>query len=440
MFAWVGWFSVAPALGFPSLGPAAMFNRVLAPRADSDYWIGWALLLIALAVAVLVYLGAVRRGLWRAHIVSGLVYGAVCWLIAGAVVMPVLGFADPFPVPPPPASPDGMHGTLMMLHLGSGAPLAALVAWLILGAVLGATADWRPAYSGLAWAALFGFAAAVAVLVAIASTQPNIPPPATGATGTRTLSSGPVGALPEGPVYISVYGLPQSAGAVLGPHAHVPGFACSLRGVETMTFADAPTARVGPGQAGFMAAQQVHTHLNVDDQLPAGAVAVLLVVVAAVVAALGVLGSRPRGAIVAALIALIALGGLAAWNPWSNDWLFISVRPAAARGGPMPLPNASRVYESADLAAMPAGPYTETVSEITIPPGSAATVQPSGASLILVIDGQGQIRLAGASPTFLGIQQGVLVQPGSTAEITSATDRPVRLFEFTIVPAAGSSS
>lgn len=437
VFAWVGWYSVSPAVGIPSLGPAAMLNRVLAPRADSGYWLGWAVLGIALTVAVLVYLGAVRRRLWPANIVSGLVYGTVCWLIAGAVVMPVLGLADPFPVPAPPATPDAMHGTFLMLHLGTGAPLGSLAAWLLLGGVLGATADWRPRMSRATWAVLVGLAPAVAVLVAVLGAQPNVPPTAA-ATSTRVLSSGFVEALPEGPAFVSVFRLPQPAGAVLGPHAHVPGFACTLRGVEAMTFADAPMARVAAGQAGFMAAQQVHTHLNTEDRVPAGGIAVLIVVVAAAAVVLGARGAAGDSRLMPMLlVALIALGGLATWNPWSNDWFFIAVRPAAARGGPMPLPSASRVFESADLAAMPAGPYTETVQEVPIAPGPGITIESAGASLLLVIDGQARVQPAGGAEGLIGVHQAVLLQPGSTARVAAAGDRTVRLLEFTVEPSGG---
>jgi hypothetical protein len=436
VFAWVGWFAVSPALGLPSLGPAAMFNRVVAPRADSGYWLGWALLIVALAIAVFVYLAAVRAKLWRATIVTGLAYGAACWLFAGAAVMPLLGFLDPFPVPAPPATPDAMHGTLMMLHLGIGAPLAALVPWLMLGGVLGATAGWQPDYSRRSWALLFGAAAVFAILVAVGVSLPNTPPATSLTSGTRPLSSGPVAALPEGTAFISVFRLPQPAGAALGPHAHVSGFACALRGAETMTFADATTIRVPAGEAGFMGAQQLHTHLNSDGVLPAGIVAVLLIVLAVVV---GLLGAQRSGAasrlLLVGLVGLVALGAVAAWNPWSNDWLFISVRPAAARGGPMPLPSASRVYESADLAALPPGPYIETVAEVTVASGSVTTIQSAGASLLLVIDGQALVRSPNATSTVLGVQQASMLQPGSTAEISSAGERTVRLLEFTVAPA-----
>lgn len=434
--AWVGWLTISPAVGLPTLALAAMLNRVLVPRADPDFWLGWGLLLIGLAMAAVLYVEAVQRTPLRAGIASGLAYGAICWLLAGGILMPLLGLADPITVAPPPAPPDPMHGSFMMLHVGIGAPVAALIAWLLLGAVLGITSDWRPEYAVRSWVLLYGLACAVALVVVLAKLVPNVPPATSTSSASTTLATGPVNALPQGSVFVSVIELPQAPGAVLGPHAHVPGFAYSLRGVETMTFADAPTMRVVPDEAGFMGAQQAHTHLNMDDRLPAAAVALLIVAGTAMVAFLRL---RPAGfdprVLPATLVFVIVIGGLGAWNPWSNDWLFLSVRPASARGGPMPLPTASRIYESADLATLPPGPYVETLLELTLAPGAAAlNVDSAGASLLLVVEGQAQVRPAAGAAFSMAIGQAALVQLGSSVQVTAGGDRPARLLDFTVAP------
>ena len=77
----------------------------------------------------------------------GVLYGLVLWLVAGAVVMPLLAWGAPATPPPPPLPPgtppppqalDPMHASFMMLDLSDWAPVSAAVAWLLFGAILGA--------------------------------------------------------------------------------------------------------------------------------------------------------------------------------------------------------------------------------------------------------------------------------------------------------------
>src|SRR6185295_2152666 len=103
----------------------------------------------------------------------------------------ILGLFDSFPVAPPPAPADPMHGSLMMLHLGPGAAISSLVSWLLLGTVLGATADWRPNYSARSWAALYAAAAAIVALAVVAWASPAALPATSAAASSRTLASGP---------------------------------------------------------------------------------------------------------------------------------------------------------------------------------------------------------------------------------------------------------
>src|ERR1700690_2930229 len=118
--AWLGWLTVCPALGFPSLATAAMLNLVVVPRQDPGFWLGWALLVLGLAVLALMFLVLVGRGRLRPGIATGAAYGVVCWLIAGVVVMPLLGLA----VTPaaPGAAVDAMRGSFLMIDPGGGGP------------------------------------------------------------------------------------------------------------------------------------------------------------------------------------------------------------------------------------------------------------------------------------------------------------------------------
>lgn len=452
-FGWLGWLTLSPAFGFPTLATAAMVNRVLVPREDPGFWLGWTLLLVGLVGAALVYLVAADRGRLRPGVVSGAVYGALCWLLVGAVIMPLLGLADPTPAPPAPAPPDPMRGSFMMLHLGVAAPIAALVAWLIFGAVVGSTSGSRssdpslgrpvPSWSGRPTepAAVRSVLVTTAVgMVAIFAAgwfvgRLVIPWPGSPASAAEP-DSGPVEALPEGAVFVSIIELPQAAGATLGPHAHVPGFAWSLDGVETINFHDGSTLRVGPGEAGFMGADAVHSHFNADDRLPAGALAVAIAALAGLACVVALRPEQPGGRFVLVLLVLLtATGALGTWNPWSNDWLFISVRPEAARGGAMPLPTASRVYESPDLSPLPPGPYLETLEEITVASGGdSVEIGSAGAVVLLVLDGRIEVQPDGGSSTTIGSHEATLVQPGASVVVSNPGDRPARLLKFVVEP------
>jgi uncharacterized membrane protein YagU involved in acid resistance len=142
---WIGWLAICPALGFPALGTAQMINRVIfrfIPEAghEPNFWIGWTILIVALggAIAVFFLLENVRRV--RASIRTGVIYGVVLWLLAGIVIMPILGLVDPS-LPTAPNQPvDPMQATVMMYTLGPLASVATLIAWVFFGAILGATA------------------------------------------------------------------------------------------------------------------------------------------------------------------------------------------------------------------------------------------------------------------------------------------------------------
>lgn len=146
VLAWVGWLTLAPTFGFPLFAPAAMLNAVLLPGLAPESLVGWGVLAAGLAGLAIAYAVASAR-LFRPRLLSGALYGIALWFIAGAILMPLMGPASPAGRAAPSASMAGMVGspadsmsaTFMMLHLGPLAPAGALVAWLLFGAVLGAT-------------------------------------------------------------------------------------------------------------------------------------------------------------------------------------------------------------------------------------------------------------------------------------------------------------
>ncbi len=140
---WLGWLAICPALGFPALGTVGMVNRALykvIPEAGHNpgFWLGWFILIAALAGAIALFFMLERLRLVRPSIGTGVIFGLALWLVVGLVVMPLLGLIDPTSATPQ-QPPDAMRATLMMYTLGPLASVAALIAWILFGAILGAT-------------------------------------------------------------------------------------------------------------------------------------------------------------------------------------------------------------------------------------------------------------------------------------------------------------
>jgi len=122
-----------------------MINRAIFrfnPEAghEPNFWIGWTILIVALggAIAGFFLLEKVRRA--RASIRTGVVYGVALWVLAGVLIMPLLGLVEPSQPIAPNQPVDPMQATVMMYTLGPLASVAALIAWVCFGAILGATA------------------------------------------------------------------------------------------------------------------------------------------------------------------------------------------------------------------------------------------------------------------------------------------------------------
>jgi mannose-6-phosphate isomerase-like protein (cupin superfamily) len=263
---------------------------------------------------------------------------------------------------------------------------------------------------------------------------------ATPAHGVQTepLAEGPVMALPPGDSFLSIVSLPQPPGESFGPHGHVPGFVYALDGTVRITD-DASTLDLSKGEGHFIPALAAHTHENAADRLPAGAVAMGLIVAVAILSiAARVPGTRV--ALVPALLVLIIAGGaLALWNPWKNDWFFYGIRPEAARGAVMPLPNASRTYESPTLANVPDGPYVESLATVTLGPNEEvpASLAP-GPTVFLVLDGRADVIVGNEERARLGHHEATLVQAGENFGIRNLSgDGDLRLLRFALTPESG---
>jgi quercetin dioxygenase-like cupin family protein len=392
----LGWLQLAPAFGFPVTAPAAMLDRMLGAHREAGP-AGWALLLAGEAVLVAGYLLVVEartRG-----VVAPIAYALGAWLLSGAVVMPVIALIQGAP-PAGDTANDPMRATFFMLNLGPGAAVESLVAWLLFGAVLAADrtldvrrGDFYVVGGAVALATLLAFTVPIALM----------------RTNGSSVVEGGVAALPSGPVFISVLELPQPAGAVLGPHAHIPGFVLDVAGTATMAIAGKGTVEVRPGEAVFTASLQSHDHEN-RAALPAAIViAVLLVGLTATLLS----GFLRRRAVVL-LAALLCLGVVATIDPLMNHWYFVGVRPATAHGAVMPVPAGHRTYESLNLTGLAAGPHTERLTYRWLASGESAGF--TGPAAIIVLDGQGSVTVGGGT-TSLSAQSGITIAGGANATV-----------------------
>jgi uncharacterized membrane protein YagU involved in acid resistance len=96
---WLGWLAICPALGLPTLGTGAMINRAFfgkIPEAghNPNFWVGWVILIVGLIGAIVVFFILERLRRVRAGIRTGVIYGVAVWLLAGVVVMPLLGLTS----------------------------------------------------------------------------------------------------------------------------------------------------------------------------------------------------------------------------------------------------------------------------------------------------------------------------------------------------------
>jgi quercetin dioxygenase-like cupin family protein len=277
-------------------------------------------------------------------------------------------------------------------------------------------------------AALFGVA-----IVFLLVGQVQAKNSAVSSVNVSTLAQGPVKALPVGKIYLNILEFKQQPGAEFGPHAHQASIAYTLKGTDTLAFRTAATQSVGQGQAAFIPTLAVHTHQNLDGRIGAGAIAVGLVALAILLCAATWMRGGPRRITVATLsILLIAGGTVPLLGATSNDYYLIAVRPGSQRGQPMPRPDGRVVFSSPDMSPVPAAPYEETLSAITVPAGATYNAPDApGPEMIIVTDGSAAVHIADQKAQLAG--GGVaFAQMGQTVSIGNQGSGTLKLIDFAV--------
>jgi Fibronectin type III domain len=263
------------------------------------------------------------------------------------------------------------------------------------------------------------------------------------AVTVETLAQGPVKNLPAGGIFISILESRQLPGADFGPHSHIPAIIYTRQGISAISLPGAATRSVGPGEAAFIPALAVHTHQNPEGRIGAGAVAVgLVVVVILLCAATWLRGGRRRVVIAVLLLLLIAGGTLPLIGATTNDYYLIAVRPDAQRGLPMPRPDGRNIYASPDMDPMPAAPYIETLSAITVPPGARYDAPDlPGPVMIIGAKGTASVQI-GNETTQLSDVVAAFAQTGQTLAIVNSGSDTLKVLDFAVtsaLPAAPSA-
>ncbi|MUL65250.1 hypothetical protein BOO86_12300 [Mycobacterium sp. CBMA 234] len=179
---------------------------------------------------------------------------------------------------------------------------------------------------------------------------------------------------PTTPLYASIVDFPQAAGenAPTGGHVHPSGFVYGISGTTQVNLDDGTHLTVGPGDALFAPPFVHHSHSNP--------------------------GTDP------------------------NNWLFLGVRPEAARTKPLPSPTAQVVINTDDLPPLAAGGnYEMRLDKFTLrPSGQSPEVKQGGPTLIYVLDGSDSLHQIAATTTLSADHAGFLPE-GSVYQLHNAS-------------------
>ncbi len=245
--------------------------------------------------------------------------------------------------------------------------------------------------------------------------------------------------LPAGKVFISILEFSQVPGAACGPACGLPSFVYTIHGVATISSPGATTRSVSPGNAAFTAPSAVITNDTIEGRISAGAIAVSLIVIGILLcAAKWLRGGRRRTVVPLLSVLLIAAGALGVSGATSNDWYLFTIRPYPQYSQPMPRPDGKVDFLSPVVDPLPAAPYTETLSAITVPAGARYDVPGvPGPEMVIVVEGTATVHIGGATQQ-LSSGGGGFAQLGQTLAIVNSGTDPLKVLDFAVTSAGTS--
>jgi quercetin dioxygenase-like cupin family protein len=197
---------------------------------------------------------------------------------------------------------------------------------------------------------------------------------------TDSLGDGKIDALPAGTLYVQYLEVPQSVGAPI-THAHIAGYVYTSVGTHRLAITSGETKDLKAGEAAFVPANVGHTHTNP--------------------------------------------------GPSASTWYFVSIRPNTARTAAPTFPGQKEAFATADLAALPAGPYSLGLRLVTIQPnGRTAAHKHGGLETVLVLDGSVELRVQGAAMKTLQKGEGTSIQADTALQISNKGTAPAKFLAF----------
>lgn len=124
-----------PMMGMPKMDVATMLGTMFTQHMKTAFWIGTIIhLMMGVVLFPFVYAKLLQPASGNGA-VRGITMGVILFLLSNLVLMPMMGIIHPMVKSGMMPAPG-----LLMLHMGTMAPLGSLLGHLIYGALLGALA------------------------------------------------------------------------------------------------------------------------------------------------------------------------------------------------------------------------------------------------------------------------------------------------------------